>query len=478
MAPERSGGVPALEHPNEDVLTLIDRATDRDGDRGGNEGQRDHERHRQRDHHRQSHRLEGLAFDAREREQRRIDENDDDLAIDRGTDHLRRRHLHGVETLLQRQHAAKRALTFGEMAQAVLGDDDGAIHDQAEIERPEAHQIGADPALEHARRGDQHGDRDDACRDKGGAEVAEQQEQHRDDEQRTFSQILSHGVDRGVDELRSIENGAGIDARRQGLADVLDLGVGGGGDGPAVAADQHQCGAEHDLASVDARTAGPQFLSDRDIGQIPDADGNAAPCGHHDLLDVLKILDTAGGPDHVALAVLLDVVRPAADVVGLDGGDDLLEGQPVADQLCGVGLHLELLDEAPDGVRAGDAGNGLHLRADDPVLHRAQVNGALEVVDQAFTFRRQIAAVGLPARLSVTNRCGRARFFVLDGPPVDLAEARRHRSQSNFDARREIGFGVVDALGDQLAREVDVSAVGKHRRDLREPVARERARRL
>jgi hypothetical protein len=29
------------------------------------------------------------------------------------------------------------------MAQAVLGDDDGTVHDQAEVERAEAHQVGA-----------------------------------------------------------------------------------------------------------------------------------------------------------------------------------------------------------------------------------------------------------------------------------------------------------------------------------------------
>jgi hypothetical protein len=62
---------------------------------------------------------------------------------------------HGSETLLAGQQAAELALLFGEMAQAVLGDDDGAVDDQAEIERTQAHQVGADLPLPHPDRGHQ-----------------------------------------------------------------------------------------------------------------------------------------------------------------------------------------------------------------------------------------------------------------------------------------------------------------------------------
>ena len=38
------------------------------------------------------------------------------------------------------------------------------------------------------------------------------------------------------------------------------------------------------------------------------------------------------------------------------------------DQARRIGLHLVLLDVAADGVGAGHARHGLHLRPDDPVL--------------------------------------------------------------------------------------------------------------
>ena len=92
------------------------------------------------------------------------------------------------------------------MAQAVLGDDDRAIDDQAEVERAEAHQVGADPALPHADGGHQHGKRNDQRGDHRGAEIAEQQEQHRDDQQRAFGEVVRHGGDGGVDELGAVEH--------------------------------------------------------------------------------------------------------------------------------------------------------------------------------------------------------------------------------------------------------------------------------
>ena len=364
------------------------------------------------------------------------------------------------------------------MAQAVLRDDDGAVDDQAEVQRAQAHEVGADPSLQHAGGGNQHGHRDHAGGDDGGAQVAQQQEQHGDDEQRAFGQVARHRMDGRIDQLRPVQHGMRVDARRQGTADLLDPGVGGRRDRAAVAADQHQRGSEHDLAPVDAGAAGAQFAPDRDIGHVLDADGNAAAGGHDDVGDVVHVLDAAGGADDVAFAVLLDVVGAAADVVGFDGGDHLTERQAVADQLRRIGLDLELLDEAADGVGAGDARHRLHLRADDPVLHGAQVHGALEIVGQTFAFRRQIPAVGLPSRLAVAHRRGGAGLFVFDGPPVDLAEPGRNRPHPDVDARRKAGLGVVDPLRHQLPREVDVGAVGEHRRDLREAVPRKRPRRF
>ena len=79
-----------------------------------------------------------------------------------------------------------------------------------------------------------------------------------------------------------------------------------------------------------------------------------------------------------------------------------------------------------DRVDAGDVADAFDLRADDPVLHGAQVGGALDIGRETLALRREVRAVALPARFAALCR-GRARaagVLVLDGPHVDLAQPR------------------------------------------------------
>ena len=216
----------------------------------------------------------------------------------------------------------------------------------------------------------------------------------------------------------------GIHAGRKRAADLLDLRIRRRCDRTAVASDQHQRCSEDDLAAVDAGAAGAQLLTDHDVGNVLDADRDAGPRRHDDLRDVLDVFDPATGADHVPFAILFDVVGAPADVVGLNRLDDLIEGQSEADQPRRVGLHLELLDETPDGIGAGHTGDRLHLRADDPILHGAQIHRPLKFVGQSLTFGREICPVGLPAGLPILHRAACARLGVFDRPPIDLAKSR------------------------------------------------------
>ena len=97
-------------------------------------------------------------------------------------------------------------LTFGDASQRIFNDDDGPIDDQAEIECAEAHQVRRNAAAQHPEAGHQHGDRDHQRRDQRRPEIAEQQEQHDDNQQRPFGQVLRNCLDRGIDERRAVEH--------------------------------------------------------------------------------------------------------------------------------------------------------------------------------------------------------------------------------------------------------------------------------
>ena len=142
--------VAAFERGYDSAFAFLHTPVDRNRDQRGNEGQRQHESRGQRQDHGQCHRLEHLAFDAGERQQGDIDQQNDGLSVEAGTDHLGGGSAYRGETFVVGQNAAEFTLLLGKMTQAVLGDDHGAIDDQAEIERAEAHEVGADMAAPHA----------------------------------------------------------------------------------------------------------------------------------------------------------------------------------------------------------------------------------------------------------------------------------------------------------------------------------------
>ena len=170
------------------------------------------------------------------------------------------------------------------------------------------------------------------------------------------------------------------------------------------------------------------------------------------------------------------IAGAAADVVALQRLDHVVEGQAERDQLRRVGLDVVLLDVAADRIDAGDARHALELRPDDPVLHRAQIGGALDLAVEPLALGREVGAVALPARARRRARAASVGAAILDRPHVDLAEAGRDRPHPRLGARRQARRGLEQPLADLLAREVDVGALAEDRRDLREAVARERAR--
>ena len=152
------------------------------------------------------------------------------------------------------------------------------------------------PALHHADGGQQHRERDHQRGDQRRAEVAEQQEQHDDDEQRAFGEVLRDRRDRRVDQLRAVEHGLDRDARRQRSADLLHL---------ARRPPRRPCGCSRRSASAPCRRRPRRRSRWRcrcavsppiaDVGDVADAHRHAAARADDDVADLLDVLDPAAG---------------------------------------------------------------------------------------------------------------------------------------------------------------------------------------
>ena len=141
-------------------------------------------RHRERDLER--HRLEHLAFEPFEREQRQEHHDDDDDGEGDRVRHLLGRGQHGRGAV----DPFAMGLSFGHDAEGVLDHDDGAVDHHADADRQtrERHQVGRQAELLHADEGDQHRERQGHDHDEGGAQLAQEQEQDDGHQDRAFDQ--------------------------------------------------------------------------------------------------------------------------------------------------------------------------------------------------------------------------------------------------------------------------------------------------
>ena len=287
--------------------------------------------------------MEHLPLDTREREDGQVDHHDDELAEQQRAARFLRGGEDFMEAFAARQRPSSRLLRMRQAAHAVLHDDHGAVDDDAEVQRPQAHEVGADLVVHHAREGEQHGQRDDQRRDQRRAQVAQEQEEDDHHQGRALHQVLLDRGDGLVHQVGAVVDGDGLDARGQAPVDLGHALVHGAGDGAAVLADQHEHRAQHHLAAVVGGRARAQLLAQADLGQIADADGLALGRAHDDLADVGDAADLARRADQVLLALALDIARTHVAVVALQGGDDVGQREAVGRQLLGRGRHQVLL---------------------------------------------------------------------------------------------------------------------------------------
>ena len=161
--------------------------------------------------------MEHFSFHAGQGEDRHIDQRDDGHAEQRRPDDFGSGAGCHRETLLTVKQPAQPVLFLAKPSQAVFDDDDGAVHNQTKIQRTQAHQVSGHAATHHASDRHQHSDRDHRRRNQGRADIPQQQEQHHNDQQCAFGQVLRYRADRAIYQIGSVIDGNGFDPRRQRL---------------------------------------------------------------------------------------------------------------------------------------------------------------------------------------------------------------------------------------------------------------------
>ena len=258
-------------------------------------------------------------------------------------------------------------LLFAKTPEAVLDDDDCPVDDQPEVERAEAHEIGRSARGKHAGQRHQHGDGDHRRGDQSGAEVAEKQEQHDDDQKSALGEVLLDSSDRAADEFCAVVKRVGNDALGKRGGDLLELVGRGLRHHARVAAGEHQHGTEHDLLAILGRGAGAQLGADADLGYIGDADRNPAARRDDDAAQVFLVRRLPRYSDQDLFAAALDIAGTPVGVVAFERLDHVGKRQTHRSKLHRIGRDMILALIAADRVDLGDAGDRAQLWTNHPV---------------------------------------------------------------------------------------------------------------
>ncbi len=357
---------------------------------------------------------------------------------------LARRGEDVLDHLGARQGAPPMLPRLRQATDSVLDHDHPAIHDQAEVNRAERKQVGGDAEVLHPDHGEQHGERNGAGDDQRAAHVAEQQEQHGDDQDAAFQQVALNRTDGLFNQFGAVIDGRESHVGGQGSAHLAHLLVHGKRHGAGVRAFEHHRDAQDGFFAVVRGRALAQSAALGDGGDIPQEDRGAVFGGNNDALDIALVADDPDTPHQQALCSLDDVAAARVRVVALDRFNDFTQGHTPRQQPLRVDLYLVLLLEPALAVYLSDSWHGAKLRLDQEVLERTQF--------------------------------GRAALLGVQGVLVNLAQPRRNRGHFG----RADTFGQAfprsrELLAHELAREVQVHIVGEDDRHLGQPVLRKGA---
>src|SRR6185369_2532980 len=123
------------------------------------------------------------------------------------------------------------------------------------------------------------------------------------------------------------------------------------------------------------------LVADLHSSNVADSNRRAVARVEHDVADILDVFDQTKAPNDLLLVAVLDEVGARVLIIVLDGFEERLERDVVANQRHRIDDYLILLDVAAKAEHVGDARHGAQLQLYDPILNRAQFLVGLSVAD-------------------------------------------------------------------------------------------------
>src|SRR5580692_9764170 len=269
------------------------------------------------------------------------------------------------------------------MPHDVFDDDDGAVHNHAEVQCAERKQVRRDFVQIQTNRSEQERERNRHRDNQRSTDIAEKEKQDHRNQQYAFRKIVQDGVRRVVDQIAAVEERNDLHAFGQdAFVQLLHLGVNSvqGAVGLRAFLQQHDP-LDHvvvvDRCAVFA-PPGFSYLPKADfgplryLGDVFHAKWGAGLRFQDSLFDVLNAGDQTQRANVYLLQAGLDETSTGIHVVVGQLLLDLADRQPIGDQPGGINAHLIFACGAAETHHIDDIRHRLELFFEGPVFQRFQ----------------------------------------------------------------------------------------------------------
>src|SRR5437879_4287769 len=196
--------------------------------------------------------------------------------------------------------------------------------------------------------------------------MEQEQDVHDRDDDRLFDQRPPEGLDRPLDERRTVIKRHDLHARRQTRLKRLDLLLDPADHGDGADAVARDDDTPHRLVRPLDERCRPERIPELHVGDLAHEDGHAVLGPDDHVLQVARALDQPEAAHHRPGPARLDDVATDVTVTPHDGVDDGGERDAVAAQAARIDVDLILAYGATDARDLGHAGHRVELVADVP----------------------------------------------------------------------------------------------------------------
>ena len=333
----------------------------------GNDHRRVNDRANQHEAERVDDGTEHLPFDVFERSKRREHEKRDHDDEERRPCNLAHR-VNDRSTTLRSDDVRR-------MSKRMLDRHDRALDDDSEVDGSERHHVAAFTKEPEPHETEEHRERDGSGHDEPGAQTSEGQEQAEHDDESALGEVLRHGLENTIDEVRSIIRGLEDDALRQRVLEIVDRDLHVAHNVAAVAPLQHEHARTNGLAHAIAREGSLALTRPCvDATKLRHSKRHARGTGPNDRRrNVLDSPETSVSAKDDLLAVTLDEAAARDDVFAFDGLTNFFDGDAVRRETCRVDGDSVLLESASKSDHLDNAAGSPNARRDLPFDDRAEL---------------------------------------------------------------------------------------------------------